>query len=346
MEAKVLVTGGAGWIGSVAVHRLLRAGRLVTVLDNFSTGNRKVLDVLRHHAPDPRNFSVVELDLHDTQALATLCLEQGFESVFHFAASSLVPESESNPDKYYLNNVAGAVALIQAVTEARIPRLIFSSTAATYGEPQGNLTEAHPTVPINPYGWSKLMIEQMLRDHVRAAGKGHYPPLAVGVLRYFNVAGASADGLLGEDHNPETHVIPRMLLSLVRENAEPFRIFGEDYPTRDGTCVRDYIHIEDLIDAHLLLDEALSKAQQPVFEVFNVGTGAGCSVLELYDAVVRVTGRSLQKTVADRRAGDPATLVADSTHLRTSLGWSPKRSSIDSVVRDAWRWFQENPGGY
>ncbi len=322
---RLLVTGGAGYIGSIVAQRLLDAGHEVVVLDNLSRGHRRAV---------PQGAQLVEADLLDPPAL-TEALAGGFDGALHFAALSLVGESVAHPELYYRNNVVGTLNLLDALRAAQVGRLVFSSTAATYGEPEVvPIEETAPTRPVNPYGASKLAVDRMIGDECRAHGLG-----AVS-LRYFNVAGAS--GCLGEDHHPETHLIPNVLRAAQGLQAE-VQLFGTDYPTPDGTAVRDYIHIEDLATAHLL---ALDGARPGEHRIFNLGNGNGFSVREVIDAAREVTGLDIPVREAPRRAGDPPILVAASGRIRAELGWEPRKPTLADMVGDAWAFAQSHPHGY
>ena len=312
---RLLVTGGAGYIGSVVTLHLLRAGHEVTVLDDLSTG---------HADGVPDGARLVDGDIADTAA-AVLADGPAYDGVLHFAAKALVAESVEHPERYWHTNVAGTLALLDAMRANAVPRLVFSSTAATYGEPdEVPITEAAPTRPTNPYGASKLAVDLMITSEARAHGLG-----AVS-LRYFNVAGAS-DGC-GERHSPETHIVP-IALQVVRGQRETFAVFGTDYPTPDGTCIRDYVHVDDLAEAHLLALDATGPGEH---RIYNLGNGAGFSVLDVVEAVRRVTGHPLPVTSSPRRPGDPAVLVASSARIREDLGWHPGRPTLDEMVADAW----------
>ena len=318
----VLVTGGAGYIGSHMVKLLADTGSEVTVLDDLSTG----------HAEAVRGAQFVRGDIADVAGTQKLLKDRSIEAVVHFAASSLVGESMADPLKYYRRNVGGTVALVQAMRDAGVARIVFSSTAAVYGDPvRTPIDEAHPTQPVNPYGASKLAMERMLADCSAAYGIG-----AV-VLRYFNAAGADPSGELGERHNPETHLIP-LVLQAAAGRRPSISVFGNDWPTRDGTCVRDYIHVNDLCDAHLRALDWLGKGGR--YEAFNLGNGDGASVLEVIEAARRVTGKPIKIDQAARRAGDPPSLVADAGKARRVLGWKPARAEIEGIVRDAWNFEQ------
>ena len=322
---RVLVTGGAGYIGSHMVKLLVDTGAEVTVLDDLSTG----------HAEAVRKADFVRGDIADVPATRDLLKKRGIEAVVHFAASSLVGESMTDPLKYYRRNVGGTVALVEAMRQAKVMRLVFSSTAAVYGDPvRLPIDEGHPTQPVNPYGSSKLAIERMLAECSTAYGLG-----AV-TLRYFNAAGADPSGELGERHDPETHLIPLVLQAASGRRAS-ISIFGNDWPTRDGTCVRDYIHVSDLCVAHLQALAWLEKGGR--YEVFNLGNGDGATVLEVIEAAKRVTAKHLTVNVVGRRAGDPPSLVADASKARRVLGWQPARADIEGIVRDAWNFEQRRP---
>jgi UDP-glucose 4-epimerase len=321
---RLLVTGGAGYIGSVVAQELVRRGDDVTVLDSLYRGHRGAV---------PDGARLVEADLLDAQTLGG-ALAEGYDGVLHFAALTLVPESVEQPERYYRGNVVGALNLVDAMRAAGVGRLVVSSTAATYGDPDTvPISEDAPAAPVNAYGGSKLAVDHMLTDEARAHG------LAAVSLRYFNVGGAS--GALGEDHEPETHLIPLVLQAAagVRDHVS---IFGTDYDTRDGTALRDYVHVEDLAAAHLL---ALDTAVASRHDVYNLGSGTGYTVREVVDAVRRVTGRDFEVREEPRRPGDPPALVAANERAREGLGWAPRRS-LDEMVADAWTWHQAHPHGY
>jgi UDP-glucose 4-epimerase len=322
---KLLITGGAGYIGSVVAARLLDAGHEAVVLDDLSRGHREAIPPGARH---------VQVDLTDREATRA-AVRPGFDGALHFAALTLVSESTAHPERYWRVNVGGTLNLLEALVEHRVPRLVFSSTCATYGEPDRlPMDEATSERPLSPYGTSKLAVDRMIGDVCRAHGLG-----AVS-LRYFNVAGASGD--LGEDHDPETHLIP-LVLQAALGRREDVKVFGTDYPTRDGTAVRDYIHIEDLAAAHAL---ALEGCRPGEHRIFNLGNGAGFSVREVIEAVRRVTGRDIRVVEADRRPGDPPELVASSAKIRDELGWVARKPSIDEIVADAWAWHRAHPEGY
>ena len=322
---KLLVTGGAGYIGSVVAHQLVQAGHKTVVLDNLSKGYERAV---------PEGTRFVKGDLLDAEGMRG-ALSEGFDGVLHFAALSLVGESVEEPERYYRNNVCGTLNLLEAMSEAGVRRLVFSSTAAVYGEPEEvPIPETSPTLPTNPYGGSKLAVDQMIRAVAEARG------LAATSLRYFNVAGAS--GRFGEDHNPETHLIP-LVLQAASGARDSVKIFGTDYPTRDGTAVRDYIHVEDLGRAHLLAIEAAKEGEH---KIYNLGNGAGFSVLEVIEVARRVTGRHIEAVKSPRRPGDPPVLVASSDKIRSELGWKPEKPELETMISDAWSWMQAHPDGY
>lgn len=323
----VLVTGGAGYVGSHCVRRLVQAGHSVTVYDNLCAG---------HRAAIPEGVQFIHADLADLDTLSK-ALSQGFEAVMHFAAFLDVGESVREPLKYYKNNVANTIGLLDVMRHCDIKRFVFSSTCATYGEPKEfPITESMPQAPINPYGHTKLAMEWALADCAKAWGLGAC------ALRYFNASGAAADGSIGEDHDPEIHLIP-VVLQVALEQRPQVSIFGKDYPTPDGTCVRDYIHVEDLAEAHLL---ALQNIHPGVFDAFNVGTGIGTSVRQLIESAREVTDREIPATDAPRRPGDPPTLLADPTKIKSQLGWRPKYTDIGSILETAWQWHRTHPNGY
>lgn len=322
---KLLVTGGAGYIGSIVSRQLLSAGHEVTALDNLEQGHREAV---------PPGASLVVGDLRDRQEIDN-ALSGGFDGVLHFAALALVAESVSHPERYYRTNVLGTLNLLEAMAAAGVPRLVFSSTCAVYGQPDGvPIAETAPPRPVNAYGASKLAVDLMIRDFCTATGLG-----AVS-LRYFNVAGAS--GELGEDHDPETHLIPNVLRAALGV-LPAVELYGTDYPTPDGTAVRDYIHIEDLATAHLL---ALDGARASEHRVFNLGNGNGFSVREVIAAVGAVTGLEIPVREAPRRPGDPPMLVAASDRIRSELGWEARKPGIEEMVADAWAFAQAHPNGY
>ncbi|MEV0965362.1 UDP-glucose 4-epimerase GalE [Streptomyces sp. NPDC049910] len=310
--SKYLVTGGAGYVGSVVTAHLLEAGHEVTVLDDLSTGMREAV---------PEGADLIEGRLQDSARH----LGPSFDGVLHFAAFSQVGESVTHPGKYWENNVGGTMALLTAMRSAGIRKLVFSSSAATYGEPVSvPITESAPTAPTSPYGASKLAVDHMISGECTAHG------LAAASLRYFNVAGAYGD--CGERHDPESHLIP-LVLQVALGSREAISVFGDDYPTPDGTCVRDYIHVADLAEAHLLAMDAISSGEHLIC---NLGNGSGFSVREVVATVRRVTGHPVPEIAAARRAGDPAVLVASSEVARERLGWTPSRPDLAGIVADAW----------
>ncbi|MCS7238351.1 MAG: UDP-glucose 4-epimerase GalE [Thermoguttaceae bacterium] len=325
----VLVAGGAGYIGAHAVRILLRTGHEPVVVDNLHRGHAEAL---------PPGVPFFHVDLFDKATIFSILRQHRIECVMHFAALAYVGESVEQPLRYYANNVAATISLLEAMIEARTPRMVFSSTCATYGEPsQVPITEETPQNPINPYGRSKLFVEHILRDCVHA-----YPHLGVVSLRYFNVAGCAEDGSCGEDHDPETHLIPRLLLAVLGR-LDAVTIFGTDYPTPDGTCIRDYIHVEDLCEAHVVAMDACRPGE---FRAYNLGIGRGYSVLEVVEAVRRVTGQEVPIRYGARRPGDPAVLFADASKIERELGWRPRFTTIEPIVETAWRWFRTHPYGY
>jgi UDP-glucose 4-epimerase len=321
---RVLVTGGAGYIGSVVASQLVEAGHETTVLDDFSKGHGEAV---------PEGTRLVSGNLLDARFVRET-LATGFDGVLHFAALSLVGESVEQPERYYRNNVCGTLNLLEAMGKANTGRLVFSSTAAVYGEPEEvPIEETAPTVPTNPYGASKLAVDRLIGAVCEARG------LAATSLRYFNVAGAS--GRFGEDHHPETHLIP-LVLKAASEGSS-IKIFGTDYATRDGTAIRDYIHVEDLGQAHLLALEAAGPGEH---NVYNLGNGAGFTVREIVEASRRVTNKSIEAVEAPRRAGDPPVLVASSERIQAELGWRPEKPDLETMISDAWAWLQDHPHGY
>lgn len=324
---KVLVTGGAGYIGSHAVRLLARAGHDVWVYDNLSFGHRQAVPAGR----------LIEGQLNDRPALIAALRERQIDAVMHFAALASVGESVVEPARYYQNNVAGSLNLLEAMRETGVLRIVFSSTTATYGVPDRMpITEDTPQQPVNPYGFSKLVVEQAMADYAQAYGLGY------AALRYFNAAGASPDGDLGEDHDPETHLIP-IVLAVALGQRPGVTIFGDDYPTLDGTCIRDYVHVDDLGTAHVAALEKIVSGQSLQL---NLGTGRGYSVREVIEACRRVTGHPIPAQSGARRAGDPPELVADSSQARRVLCWQPKYTDVESIIRTAWAWHSTHPHGY
>jgi len=316
---RVLVTGGAGYIGSFTARRLLERGHTVTVYDNLSAGHRENV---------PAENLIVG-DLKDVDHLDQVLVVHRIEAVIHFAASCYVGESVTDPAKYYANNVLNGLHLLERVRRHRIPRFVFSSTCATYGVPQiVPIPESHPFAPVNPYGNTKLAFERMLADYAPAYGIGFV------ALRYFNAAGASLDGRYGEDHDPETHLIPLVLQTALGQRPH-IDILGTDYPTPDGTCIRDYVHVEDLAEAHLLALEAIEPGKGTAF---NIGTGVGSSVRDVIRTCEEVSGKPIAVRERERRPGDPPHLVADGAKIRGELGWKPKYPDLRSIVETAWEW--------
>ncbi|MEM7305719.1 MAG: UDP-glucose 4-epimerase GalE [Planctomycetota bacterium] len=326
-QGPVLVAGGAGYIGSHTVRLLQKKGVEVVVLDNLSTGHRASLT-----AP------LEEVDLGDRDGLARVFRERKPAAVVHFAAKCYVGESVEEPSKYYRENVSYTWNLLEAMRAAKCRDIVFSSTCATYGEPvQVPMAEDHPQNPINPYGRTKLHMEHMMQDYAHAYG------IRYAALRYFNAAGASQEGDIGEVHDPETHLIP-LVLQVALGQRDEILIFGDDYDTPDGTCIRDYIHIEDLGDAHL---RALARLQGGVTQLAcNLGTGTGFSVREVIEAARKVTGHAIPARVVDRRPGDPARLISGGTRAVELLGWRPARPAIEDILRDAWSFHSSHPSGY
>ncbi len=324
----ILVTGGAGYIGSHTVRELRERGMDVVVYDNLSTG----------HIESIGDTPFVKGELFDVELLRKTFREYGVDSVIHFAAYSLVGESMVNPAKYYHNNVAGTLALLDAMLAENVKYLVFSSSAATYGDcGDGLITENSPQNPTSVYGQTKLMMEQFMQDYDKAYGMKYV------ALRYFNAAGAHASGEIGEAHNPESHLIP-LILQVSNGKREQINIFGDDYPTHDGTCIRDYIHITDLADAHIKALEYLKNGGKSTY--YNLGNGNGFSVKEVIDTVEKVVGSPVKKQVVDRRPGDPASLVASSEKIQKELGWKPKYDTLDSIVASAWKWHSTHPDGF
>jgi UDP-glucose-4-epimerase GalE len=324
---RILVVGGAGYIGSHALRALLGAGHEAWAYDSLVFG---------HRAAVPADRLIVG-DLFDHELLVQTLRERRIDAVMHFAGFIFVGESVIDPAKYYRNNIVGSLHLLDAMREAGVRKIVFSSTTATYGIPDAiPITEDEEQRPINPYGYTKLVVEQALSDYGAAYG------FEYAALRYFNASGASPDGDIGEDHTPETHLIPLVLQAALGQRAN-ISVFGNDYPTPDGTCVRDYIHVDDLSDAHVRALELL-KPGLPL--KLNLGTGVGYSVRQVIESCRRVTGRPIPEVLAPRREGDPPELVADSTAARKTLGWEPRYASIDQIVETAWRWHRSHPRGY
>lgn len=325
----ILVLGGAGYIGSHAVDQLINKGYDVVVIDNLLTGHRQAIH---------ENARFYEGDVRDREFVEGVFEKETIEGVIHFAASSLVGESVTAPLKYFNNNVYGMQVLLEVMQKYEVKHIVFSSTAATYGEPKESpITETTPTNPKNPYGESKLMMEKMMRWCDEAYGMKYV------ALRYFNVAGAKEDASIGEDHRPETHLVP-IILQVALGQREELAIFGDDYDTPDGTCIRDYVHVEDLIAAHILALEYLKAGNDS--NVFNLGSSNGYSVKEMLIAAREVTGKEIPAKIAPRRAGDPSSLVASSQKAKEVLGWKPKYEEVHAIIETAWNWHVQHPNGY
>ena len=324
---KILLTGGAGYVGSACLRHLAKQGHEVVAYDNLVEGHPKAVG----------GSPLVVGDILDTKLLAQTLKDFGAEAVMHFAAATNVGLSVEDPEYHYRTNTVGSLSLLEAMREANVKKMLFSSTSSTYGLTRRDIMdEDTPQAPFSPYARSKMSVEWMIDDYSTAYG------LDYTLLRYFNACGADPSGEFGEYHDPETHIIP-LLLEVALGKREKFVIFGDDYPTPDGTCVRDYVHIEDLANAHRLAIEATTKGTKGVF---NIGIGNGQTVLEVIKACERVTGKSLATEMGTRRAGDPVALVSDPAKLRRVLGWEPQYKTIDSIVETAWAWHQANPDGY
>ena len=325
----ILVCGGAGYIGSHAVHALIEKGEQVVIVDNLQTGHRGALN------PKAKFY---EGDIRDASVLDKIFTENKVEAVIHFAANSLVGESMEKPLRYFNNNVYGMQVLLEAMVRHGVDKIVFSSTAAVYGEPKCvPIHEDDETCPTNTYGETKLTMEKMMKWVSRANGVRYVS------LRYFNAAGALPDGSIGEDHATETHLIP-LILQVPTGRRDHITVFGDDYPTPDGTCLRDYIHVVDLADAHVLALEYLRKGGAS--DIFNLGNGQGFSVKEMIAAAEKATGRSIKVEIGARRAGDPAQLIASSEKARSVLGWKPQFTDVEQVIGTAWRWHEHHPHGY
>jgi len=334
---KILVTGSAGYIGSHACLKLLEDGHHVVGVDNYSRGNLSTTVVLERFD----EFTFFQVDVRNQDKLFNILTDHGIEAVMHFAAFAYVGESCHMPLLYYSNNVCGSLSLLTAMGEAGVTKLVFSSTCATYGEPsmkQSPISESCVQNPINPYGRSKLMVEQVIRDFANS----NQSPDGFGfvILRYFNIAGADPQGRIGEDHRPETHLIP-LCLQVALGQREEICIFGTDYPTQDGTCIRDYVHVLDLIDAHLRCLDSLGSGDR---KVYNVGTGSGHSVREIIESCKKITGIDIDTYEVTRRVGDPPVLYADNSYIQQDLGFKPCYRNLDSIISDAWHWFKLHPG--
>jgi UDP-glucose 4-epimerase len=324
----VLVTGGAGYIGSHAVAALLEKGEQVVIVDNLYQGHRNAV----------LGGKLYVGDLRDSEFLSQVFQENEIDGVIHFAANSLVGESMKEPGKYYHNNVYGTLCLLEQMKKSNVSRIIFSSTAATYGEPERvPIDEYDRTLPTNTYGETKLAMEKMIRWFDEAHG------IKFVSLRYFNAAGAHESGKIGEDHNPESHLVP-LVLQVALGQREYISVFGEDYPTEDGTCIRDYVHVSDLADAHILALERLRKGGASA--IYNLGSGHGYSVKQVIEVSRKVTGHAIPAKFEARRSGDPAVLVASSDLARKELDWTPRREKLEDIVTSAWNWHLHHPSGY
>ncbi|WP_042221618.1 UDP-glucose 4-epimerase GalE [Oceanobacillus manasiensis] len=325
----ILVLGGAGYIGSHAVYQLVESGKDVVVVDNLLTG---------HEAAVHPKATFYQGDIRERDFLNEVFSNESIESVIHFAASSLVGESMDKPLQYFDNNVYGTQVLLEEMVEHGVKEIVFSSTAATYGEPEAvPITEEMPTNPASTYGETKLTMEKMMRWTAQAHDISYVS------LRYFNVAGARVSGEIGEDHRPETHLVPIILQAALGQR-DHITIFGEDYDTADGTCIRDYVHVEDLIEAHLLALDYLKNGGSS--DIFNLGSSHGFSVKEMIEAAQSATGKEIPTQSGPRRAGDPAALIASPEKAKRILGWSPKRTAIHTIMQDAWNWHTSHPNGY
>lgn len=325
----VLVLGGAGYIGSHAVYQLIDRGENVVVADNLETGHKEAIH--------PK-AAFYQGDIRDIDFLQSVFEKESIDAVIHFAANSLVGESMEKPLKYFDNNVYGTQVLLKAMVEFKVKNIVFSSTAATYGEPEVvPITETMPTNPTSTYGETKLTMEKLMKWTEQAHGIRYVS------LRYFNVAGARDSAEIGEDHRPETHLVPIILQAALGQRSH-ITIFGEDYDTPDGTCIRDYVHVKDLIQAHLLALDYLKHGGES--DIFNLGSNQGFSVKEMIDTAREVTGKEIPAKSGVRRAGDPSTLIASSEKAKRVLGWEPARTSIEKIIKDAWNWHFANPNGY
>ena len=335
----ILVTGGAGYIGSHCVKRLHKDGYNVVVLDNLERGHARAVELA-----GGGKVPLEQVDLRDTDAVQAVLERHAIQAVIHFAALAYVGESVADPLQYYNNNTAGSVSLLMAMDRAGVKRIVFSSTCATYGEPAADqipIAETTAQNPINPYGWSKLMTERALIDYASANDD-----FAFAALRYFNVAGSDAQGIIGEDHEPETHIIP-VVLNCALGKVEKISIFGDDYDTPDGTCIRDYIHVEDLVDAHVTVMNALhADAPANRQRFYNLGTGNGTTVKQIVEAGRKITGHAIPAELGPRRPGDPPALYADPSKIKRELGWEAKHKDVTPMVAHAWQWFKANPDGY
>jgi UDP-glucose 4-epimerase len=327
----VLVAGGGGYIGSHTVKRLKEEGHTPVIYDNFSRGHRAVVNILK--------VASVDADLNDKPVLTRALRDHKIDAVMHFAAYAYVGESVQQPLMYYQNNVATTVSVLEAMESAGVERFVFSSTCAVYGDPDKiPITEDEKKAPVSPYGRSKLMVEQVLADYAVAN-----PKFKFAALRYFNASGCAIDGTLGEDHNPEPHLIPVIFQAIVGQRPK-LTVFGTDYPTKDGTNVRDYIHVDDLADAHIKAMQKLGTDQRTIF--CNLGTGAGFSVKEIISTAEKVTGKKVPVEYGPRRAGDAIALYANPSRAKQLLGWEAKYKNPEAIIASAWKWFEKNPSGY
>ncbi len=325
----ILVLGGAGYIGSHTALELVKAGNEVVIADNLVTGYRKAI---------PEGAKFYEGDLRNSDFLDNLFHQEKIDAVIHFAAYSLVGESVTNPLKYYDNNLYGTKVLLEAMVKNNVGKIVFSSTAATYGEPENiPILESDRTCPTNPYGETKLAMEKMFKWTAEAHGLRYVS------LRYFNACGADESGTIGEAHNPESHLIP-LILQVPNGKRETISIYGTDYDTPDGTCIRDYIHVTDLAQAHILAVQYLNNGGES--DIFNLGNGVGYSVREVIETARKVTGHPIPATETSRRAGDPARLVASSEKAKSVLGWKPVHDSLEEIIASAWNWHKNHPNGY
>lgn len=337
----VLVTGAAGYIGSHAVQALLRKGERVVAVDNLSRGHRAALDAL--NAPAGK-LTFLQGDVGNRAWIEAVLRGHHVTSVLHFAALAYVGESVDHALRYYRNNVGAMISLLDACDAVGVKRFVFSSSCATYGQPDElfiPITEACPQDPVSPYGRTKLVGEWMLRDHAESCRRAARP-FAFAALRYFNVAGCDTTGVLGEDHDPETHLVPVVIMA-AQGRREGVEIFGTDYPTPDGTCIRDYVHVEDLAEAHVAVLDSLQPGDA---RAYNLGIGKGSSVREVIESVKRISGRDFKVVERPRRAGDPARLFADPSLVQRELGWGARLTELDEIVASAWRWFEAHPKGY
>lgn len=332
----IMVTGGAGYIGSHVVKELLFSGRDAVVLDNLSTGHRETVQAVQKLAAGAEGtgkLHFVKGDTGDLELIRSIVLDYDVDAVIHLAAFSQVSESMKDPGRYFDNNTSRMIMILERMAECNVKKIVFSSTAAVYGEPDLlPITEAHPLQPANVYGTSKLMVEQMLYWYDQIYG------IKFAALRYFNAAGADASGQIGEWHQPETHLIPLVIQKVLGEKKD-LTVFGEDYPTPDGTCIRDYIHVSDLARAHILALDALEDSGQS--RIYNLGNGKGFSVKEVIDTVASITGQKVDYEIGPRRPGDPAVLVSSSQKIQEELGWKPEYPALEDMVASAWKWHKK-----